>query len=276
MAKLILSMDGLVLKEIPLAKERTTIGRKPTTTSRSTTSAVSGGARRHRHEPERLVPRGPRQHQRHAGERQRQVKKHFPCRTTTSSSSGNVHSLKFSRRGARPPPRGRRPTSRMTMVLRPSAMKAAASRQGDGAPRRRRGAQPRPLARAPLRAGRGQTATAGVADKDTQPAPARARRRPAPPPPAPAPKPPSRWARSSCFRAQRRQGARAEQAAHHARQARRAGGGADAPPQGYFITHVEGAAARRERPADRRRAARAQGSRRDRARRREDGILLKA
>src|SRR3970040_1162403 len=29
MAKLILSMDGLVLKEIPLAKERTTIGRKP-------------------------------------------------------------------------------------------------------------------------------------------------------------------------------------------------------------------------------------------------------
>jgi len=29
MAKLILSMDGLVLKEIPLVKERTTIGRKP-------------------------------------------------------------------------------------------------------------------------------------------------------------------------------------------------------------------------------------------------------
>ena len=29
MAKLILSMDGLVLKEILLSKERTTIGRKP-------------------------------------------------------------------------------------------------------------------------------------------------------------------------------------------------------------------------------------------------------
>jgi hypothetical protein len=29
MAKLILSMDGLVLKEITLTKERTTIGRKP-------------------------------------------------------------------------------------------------------------------------------------------------------------------------------------------------------------------------------------------------------
>ena len=45
-------------------------------------------------------------------------------------------------------------------------------------------------------------------------------------------------------------------------------------PQGYFITHVEGA----NRPtvngqADRRRAARAQGPRRDRARRRQDGVL---
>ena len=29
MARLILSMDGLVLKEIPLNKERITIGRKP-------------------------------------------------------------------------------------------------------------------------------------------------------------------------------------------------------------------------------------------------------
>ena len=29
MAKLILSMDGVVLKEIPLSKERLTIGRKP-------------------------------------------------------------------------------------------------------------------------------------------------------------------------------------------------------------------------------------------------------
>ena len=37
MAKLILSMDGLVLKEIPLNKERMTIGRKPITISRSIT-----------------------------------------------------------------------------------------------------------------------------------------------------------------------------------------------------------------------------------------------
>jgi predicted component of type VI protein secretion system len=42
MAKLILSMDGLVLKEIPLAKERTTIGRKPHNDVQIDNLAVSG------------------------------------------------------------------------------------------------------------------------------------------------------------------------------------------------------------------------------------------
>src|SRR3989338_10138266 len=42
MAKLILSMDGLVLKEIPLAKERTTIGRKPHNDIHIDNLAVSG------------------------------------------------------------------------------------------------------------------------------------------------------------------------------------------------------------------------------------------
>jgi pSer/pThr/pTyr-binding forkhead associated (FHA) protein len=41
-AKLILSMDGLVLKEIPLAKERTTIGRKPDNDIHIDNLAVSG------------------------------------------------------------------------------------------------------------------------------------------------------------------------------------------------------------------------------------------
>ena len=41
-AKLILSMDGLVLKEIPLTKERTTIGRKPHNDIRIDNLAVSG------------------------------------------------------------------------------------------------------------------------------------------------------------------------------------------------------------------------------------------
>jgi|SRR5689334_5492219 pSer/pThr/pTyr-binding forkhead associated (FHA) protein len=42
MAKLILSMDGLVLKEINLAKERTTIGRKPHNDIQIDNLAVSG------------------------------------------------------------------------------------------------------------------------------------------------------------------------------------------------------------------------------------------
>lgn len=42
MAKLILSMDGMVLKEIPLAKERTTIGRKPQNDIQIDNLAISG------------------------------------------------------------------------------------------------------------------------------------------------------------------------------------------------------------------------------------------
>ena len=42
MAKLILSMDGLVLKEIPLVKERTSIGRKPHNDIQIDNLAVSG------------------------------------------------------------------------------------------------------------------------------------------------------------------------------------------------------------------------------------------
>lgn len=42
MAKLILSLDGLLLKEIPLAKERTTIGRKPHNDIQIDNLAISG------------------------------------------------------------------------------------------------------------------------------------------------------------------------------------------------------------------------------------------
>ncbi|MFC5300281.1 FHA domain-containing protein [Azospira restricta] len=42
MAKMILSMDGLVLKEIPLAKERMTIGRKPHNDIQIDNLAISG------------------------------------------------------------------------------------------------------------------------------------------------------------------------------------------------------------------------------------------
>ena len=42
MAKLILSMDGLVLKEIPLTKERMSIGRKPNNDIQIDNLAISG------------------------------------------------------------------------------------------------------------------------------------------------------------------------------------------------------------------------------------------
>ena len=42
MAKLILSMEGLVLKEIPLVRERTTIGRKPHNDIQIDNLAISG------------------------------------------------------------------------------------------------------------------------------------------------------------------------------------------------------------------------------------------
>ena len=42
MAKLVLSMDGLVLKEIMLSKERTTIGRKPHNDIQIDNLAISG------------------------------------------------------------------------------------------------------------------------------------------------------------------------------------------------------------------------------------------
>ncbi|MDQ5881203.1 MAG: hypothetical protein QG616_1033, partial [Pseudomonadota bacterium] len=42
MAKMILSMDGLVLKEIPLIKERMTLGRKPHNDIQIDNLAISG------------------------------------------------------------------------------------------------------------------------------------------------------------------------------------------------------------------------------------------
>jgi len=42
MAKLILSLDDVVLKELPLTKERTTIGRKPHNDIQIDNLAVSG------------------------------------------------------------------------------------------------------------------------------------------------------------------------------------------------------------------------------------------
>ena len=70
--------------------------------------------------------------------------------------------------------------------------------------------------------------------------------------------------------------ARAHQASHHARQARRAGRGPHPPPAGLLHHPRRGRDARSVNGQQIGPAPRAQGPRRDRARRREDGILPKA
>ena len=69
MAKLILSLDGLVLNEFPLTKERTSIGRKPHNDIQIDNLAVSGEHAVVVTIGERLLPGRRRQHQRDAGQR---------------------------------------------------------------------------------------------------------------------------------------------------------------------------------------------------------------
>ena len=123
MAKLILSMDGLVLKEIPLAKERTTIGRKPHNDIQIDNLAVSGehavivtilndsfledlGSTNGT-----LVNGNP-------------VKKHF-LQNNDVIELGK-YKLKFVSEAAAQPAAAAEADFEKTMVLRPSAMKAAA------------------------------------------------------------------------------------------------------------------------------------------------------
>ena len=123
MAKLILSMDGLVLKEIPLSKERTTIGRKPHNDIQIDNLAVSGehavivtilndcfledlGSTNGT-----LVNGNP-------------VKKHF-LQNNDVVELGKYR-LKFVGEAPVPAATAERADFEKTMVLRPSAMKAAA------------------------------------------------------------------------------------------------------------------------------------------------------
>jgi hypothetical protein len=65
MAKLILSLDDVVLEDIPLTKERTTIGRKPHNDIHIDNLAVAAACG-YRDGHERLHSRGPRQHERNS------------------------------------------------------------------------------------------------------------------------------------------------------------------------------------------------------------------
>src|SRR5260221_1974187 len=128
MAKLILSMDGLVLKEIPLTKERTTLGRKPHNDIQIDNLAVSG-------EHAVIVTILNDSFLEDLGSTNgtivngNPIKKHF-LQNNDVIELGK-YKLKFVGEAA-PAAAGDKADFEKTMVLRPSAMKAAAQAAAAG------------------------------------------------------------------------------------------------------------------------------------------------
>src|SRR2546421_5263782 len=195
MAKLILSMDGLVLKEIPLTKERTTIGRKPHNDIQIDNLAVSG-------EHAVIVTILNDSFLEDLGSTNgtvvngNPIKKHF-LQNNDVVELGK-YKLKFVGEAA-PAASGEKADFEKTMVLRPSAMKAAAAAAAGG------GAQAAVAQRqAAVQAAAASASATGIADKDAAPkpapvpaaaptpAPAAPPAPPAPPPSNPPPRPPLR------------------------------------------------------------------------------------
>src|SRR5216684_3780731 len=184
MAKLILSMDGLVLKEIPLTKERTTIGRKPHNDIQIDNLAVSG-------EHAVIVTILNDSFLEDLGSTNgtvvngNAIKKHF-LQNNDVVELGK-YKLKFVGEAA-PAASGEKADFEKTMVLRPSAMKAAAEQaKAMAAAGGAGGAQAAAVAQraAAVQAAGASASAAGIADKDAKPAaPA-----PASAPAAAAPKP---------------------------------------------------------------------------------------
>ena len=251
MAKLILSMDGLVLKEIPLSKERTTIGRKPHNDIQIDNLAVSG-------EHAVIVTILNDSFLEDLGSTNgtlvngNQVKKHF-LQSNDIVELGK-YKLKYIAEAAAAAS-AEKADFEKTMVLRPAAMKAAAEQAkamaaGGGA------AQPQAaqVARAAaVQAAAASAAAAGVADKDAKApaaapaaAHATAHAAPAAPAPAAAPKPAQVLGAIQLL-----SGASAGKELELAKPLTTLGKpGVQVAvltrrPQGYFITHVEGA----QRPA---------------------------
>src|ERR671934_3085943 len=161
MAKLILSMDGLVLKEIPLTKERTTIGRKPHNDIQIDNLAVSG-------EHAVIVTILNDSFLEDLGSTNgtvvngNPIKKHF-LQNNDVIELGK-YKLKFVGEAA-PAASGEKADFEKTMVLRPAAMKAAQSAGG--------GAQAAVAQRqAAVQAAGAAASAAGIADKDARSAPA--------------------------------------------------------------------------------------------------------
>jgi pSer/pThr/pTyr-binding forkhead associated (FHA) protein len=166
MAKLILSMDGLVLKEIPLTKERTTIGRKPHNDIQIDNLAVSG-------EHAVIVTILNDSFLEDLGSTNgtvvngNPVKKHF-LQNNDVVELGK-YKLKFIGDAAPAGAGGDKADFEKTMVLRPSAMKAAAEQAKAAGG----GAQAAVAQRAAAVQAASATATAaGIADKDAAPKPA--------------------------------------------------------------------------------------------------------
>ena len=256
MAKLILSMDGLVLKEIPITKERTTIGRKAHNDIQIDNLAVSG-------EHAVIVTILNDSFMEDLGSTNgtlvngNPVKKHF-LQNNDVIELGK-YKLKFQQEQAAQPAAAAADFEK-TMVLRPSAMKAAAAAAGaagaGGAAAARQAAVQQAAAGA---------AAAGIADKDNKGAQiaAAAAAAPAAPKPAAAPAAPKPAAAPAAPAAA---GAAAKPTGGQPLGAIQLLSGGNAGkelelskplttlgkpgvqvavltrrPQGYFITHVEGA-----------------------------------
>ena len=164
MAKLILSMDGLVLKEIPLTKERTTIGRKPHNDIQIDNLAVSG-------EHAVIVTILNDSFLEDLGSTNgtvvngNPIKKHF-LQNNDIIELGK-YKLKFVGEAA-PAAAAEKADFEKTMVLRPSAMKAAAAGAAAGGG----GTQAAVAARqAAVQAAAASAAATGIADKDARSSP---------------------------------------------------------------------------------------------------------
>jgi len=244
MAKLILSMDGLVLKEIPLTKERTTIGRKPHNDIQIDNLAVSG-------EHAVIVTILNDSFLEDLGSTNgtvvngNPIKKHF-LQNNDVIELGK-YKLKFIGDAA-PAAAGDKADFEKTMVLRPAAMKAAAEQakaaaggatgSGPGG-----GAQAAVAQRAAAVQQAAATATAaGIADKDAVKPAAPAATPAATPAAAPAGKPGQPLGAIQLL-----SGANAGKELELTKPLTTLGKpGVQVAvltrrPQGYFITHVEGA-----------------------------------
>ena len=235
MAKLILSMDGLVLKEIPLSKERTTIGRKAHNDIQIDNLAVSG-------EHAVIVTILNDSFMEDLGSTNgtlvngNAVKKHF-LQNNDVIELGKYKRKFIQEAGAQPAAAAA--DFEKTMVLRPSAMKAAAEQAkaaGMG------GAQAAQAVRQAAIASVGQAAqVAGIGEKPAAaaaPAAVAAPRRHVAPAAVPKSSQPGRHPLLSGGNAGKELGFQAlttlgKPGVQVAVLTRR--------PQGYFITHVEGA-----------------------------------